>query len=84
MADFRTLMTEKVKRSREKHEPIHSCHEGYAVILEELDEFKAWVWMRRSQRDKSEMLKELVDVAAACERVAEDLGLVDAKAEEKK
>ena len=83
MPDFRALMTEKIKKSREKHEPIHSAHEGYAVILEELDEFKAWVWMRRSQRDKSEMLKELVDIAAACQRVAEDLGL-EAKPEEKK
>lgn len=77
MADFKALMSEKINRSREKHEPIHSAHESYAVILEELDEYKAWVWKRRSQRDKTEMLKELVDVAAACQRAAEDLGLVE-------
>ena len=47
-----------------KHPPFNSAHEGYAVILEEMDELKAHVWMKQKNRDVVEMRKEVVQVAA--------------------
>lgn len=67
----------EVMRARSLHEPINSAHEGYAVILEELDEFKMWVWMKRRERNPSMMLDELIQCAAMCARVAVDIGLMD-------
>lgn len=67
----------EVERARSLHEPINSAHEGYAVILEELDEFKLWVWMKRHERNPSLMLTELIQCAAMCVRVAVDIGLMD-------
>jgi hypothetical protein len=59
------------------HPPFHSAHEAYAVILEELDEFKAEVWKRPEGRDPLVMLKELAQVGAMAQRAAEDLLLID-------
>lgn len=80
---FQTVPTfaERVKhelsRARSKHTPINSAHEGYAVILEELDEFKKEVWKKRKERDPKQMLDELVQVGAMAQRVAEDLNLAE-------
>ncbi len=42
-----------------------SMHETYAVILEELDEFKTEVFKKSSARDRANMEKELIQVAAS-------------------
>lgn len=76
-SSFESLVSAELESARKKHALLNSAHEGYAVILEELDEFKAWVWKKREQRDKAAMLKELVSVAAMCQRTAEDIGLVN-------
>ena len=47
----------------EKWPGFHSAHEGYAVLLEEVDELKAHVWMRPSLRDVDAMRKEAIQVA---------------------
>ena len=44
--------------------PFNSAHEGYAVLLEEMDELKAEVWKKRHIRDINRMRKEAVQVAA--------------------
>lgn len=62
-------------RAVKQHAPLNSAHEAYAVILEELDEYKAEVWKKREQRDKHAMRAELVQLAAMCMRAVEDLGL---------
>jgi hypothetical protein len=46
------------------------------VILEELEEFKIETFKRRQNRDRSNMLRELIQTAAMCQRAAEDLGLI--------
>ena len=43
---------------------MNSAHEGYAVLLEEVDELKAHVWMKQSKRDYAAMRKEAIQVAA--------------------
>jgi hypothetical protein len=55
---------------------MNSAHEAWAVILEELEEFRLEVFKRRERRDCKAMLQELIQTAAMCQRAAEDLGLI--------
>lgn len=52
-------------RARQKHAPMHGAHEGYAVILEEVDELWDEVrgWQPNDKR-KEAMRKEALQVAA--------------------
>lgn len=56
-----------------KFEPFQSPHEGYAIILEELDELKAHVWTNQSRRDIEKMTKEAIQVAAMAVRFIHDV-----------
>ena len=73
MKTFDQLLAEEVAAAREEHVPINSAHEGYAVLLEEVEEFWDWVKMKRSNRVPKEMLTELVQIAAMAQRTAEDV-----------
>lgn len=76
-SDFLYLVEEELVAAREKHQgPIHSAHEAYGVIAEEVAEFFDQVRMRKTA--KAAMLSELVQVAAMCYRAAEDLQLLKA------
>lgn len=57
------------------HGKFSSAHEAYAVILEELDEFKIEVWKKRANRDLNNMRKELIQIAAMAVRSIHDLDL---------
>jgi NTP pyrophosphatase (non-canonical NTP hydrolase) len=73
-------MIAELARARAKHPRKQaSFHEGYAVLLEEVDEFWDWVKKRSSQRNSKKMLEELVQIAAMANRTAEDFGLVGRK-----
>ncbi len=48
----------------EKYGHFNSAHEGYAVLLEEVDELKLEVWKKRSKRDPENMYRECVQIAA--------------------
>lgn len=75
MSNFLELVATDLAKARAKHKGgMHSPHEAYGVILEELDEF--WDLVREQKPDKAEMLEELVSVAAMCNRAAEDLELI--------
>lgn len=63
---FELLVRAEIQSAREEHGPYVSDHEALGVILEELDEFKDWVWKRRKDRDPVKMIGELVQVAATC------------------
>ena len=56
-----------------KHGSFHSAHEGYAVILEELDELKEQVWEKRARRNPAKMRQEAVQTAAMAVRFIYDL-----------
>lgn len=70
---FREMVRVELEAARSKHpSKLNSRHEAYAVILEELDE----LWHEIKGDSKPErLLAELVQVAAMCQRMAEDLGL---------
>ena len=74
---FLGAVAAEATRATTKHPPLHSHHEAYAVILEELDEYKAEVWKQTKNRDKEAMRTELVQLAAMCVRAAVDLGLME-------
>jgi len=52
--------------------PFASAHEGFAVMLEEVDELKAHVWTKQKNRDLAEMKKEALQVAAMAMSIAAD------------
>src|SRR3989344_3081738 len=72
--NFTDLVQRYINLARRKH-PIgmHSAHEAYGVIAEELDEF--WELVKKDG-DKKDMLEELAHTAAMCQRAAEDLNLL--------
>lgn len=57
-------MIKEIVRARKQHGPMASAHEGYAVMLEEMDEFKDHVWMKQKNRDHVAMRKELIQLGA--------------------
>ena len=68
---FATEIRDELLRARSKFGPIASLHEGYAVILEELDEF--WEDVRSNDAERlNRAYQELVQVAAMAQRTAED------------
>lgn len=72
-ATFVELVEAELRRARLKNHAMRTRHEALAVILEEFEEFKAEVFKREA--DPAELLAELVQVAAMCQRAAEDLQL---------
>ncbi len=60
-------------RAASKFGAFASAHEGYAVILEELDELKAEVWKNRKTRDVAKMRAEACQVAAMALRFMVDV-----------
>jgi len=67
------LVDMEIKRATSKNPAFNSCHEGYAVILEELDELKEEVWLKKSRRNPKRMKAEAVQVAAMAIRFIVDL-----------
>lgn len=70
---FRQLVEKVMKANRLRHGRIASPHEGLALILEEVHELQDEVFHRKGKGDPFRMLNELVEIAALCERMAEDV-----------
>lgn len=69
---FLVLVEHELKRARTKHtKPLHSHHEAYAVVLEELAE--VWDEVRQQTANPQRIIAELIQVAAMCARWAEDV-----------
>jgi hypothetical protein len=73
---FQALVTSELQNARRHHAAINSLHEGWAVIYEELDELWDIARMRKEDRNRGDVLKELIQIAAMCQRTAEDLNLI--------
>lgn len=63
----------EIDTSRNKHKPFNSSHEGYAVLLEELDE--VWEEIKKSKHYilSNEAKQELIQVAAVAMRMINEL-----------
>jgi hypothetical protein len=73
---FQDLVVAEIQALRGKDKWIRSWHEGYGLIAEEVDEFWDEVKKKARLRDLDNALKELVQISALCQRVAEDLELL--------
>lgn len=71
------LVHKECRRAFASHSPFASAHEGYSVILEELDELWEEVKKRRNVRSNSKMLTEAIQVSAMCVRFIHDLKLLE-------
>lgn len=72
LADFDAVMLE-LEHARANFPPMHSEHEGYAIIKEELEE--AWDEIKKNpkKRDKAAIRAEMIQVAAMAIRFLGDL-----------
>ena len=73
MEDISREAAAEAQRASDKWPPFNSAHEGYAVLLEEVDELKAHVWTNQTKRDLDAMRTEAIQVAAMAIRFAHDI-----------
>jgi hypothetical protein len=69
------MIRDELCRAMELWAPMQSAHEGYAVILEEMDELWEHVKMNQNRRDLGKMRTEAVQLAAMAARFVADLTL---------
>ncbi len=67
------LVVDDLVYATRQNSTFNSAHEGYAVILEELDELKAEILKKRSERNPEELVKEATQVAAMAVRFMVDV-----------
>ena len=73
-ARFLNHVAEEIKQASAQYAPMNSLHEGYAVILEELDELWDECRKKHCDRNRYRIYRELVQIAAMACRTATDLG----------
>lgn len=61
----------ELSRALSLHGPMHGPHEGYAVLLEEVDEL--WDEVRKRHPDPAAMRKEAIQIAAMALRFVYDV-----------
>ena len=62
MKDIVALMVDELGRANKVYKPFNSAHEGYAVMLEEMDEL--FDEIRKKRPDKNLMQDEAIQVGA--------------------
>ena len=77
MPTFNELVWSQLLKMRVKKRPIYSYHEGASIVREEYEEFWDEVKLKSEKRNPERILAELIDVVCGCQRIAEDMGLVD-------
>jgi len=73
MIKFTKLVEDELLRARKNHGPQTSYHEGYAILLEEVDELWDEVRKKGSNRNHNDTLMELVQIATCAQKMAEDV-----------
>jgi hypothetical protein len=64
-------VTDELVSATSVYGPMTTAHEGYAVILEEVDELKAEVW--KKHKDPARMREEAIQIAAMAMRFVIDI-----------
>lgn len=64
---------QEVNRAAMDYRAFTSPHEGYAILLEKMDDLKEQVWKKPGTRDFNAMRKEAVQVAAMALRFIADV-----------
>lgn len=64
---------DELQRAKVHGESFSSLHEAYAVILEELDEVWEVTKLKRKNRDREELRKEFVQIAAMAVKAIDSL-----------
>ena len=64
-------IAQEVMRARGKFAKFHSAHEGYSVILEEVDEL--WDEVKKQYHEGPNMREEAVQIAAMAVRFLTDI-----------
>ena len=64
---------QELARARKTFPPFNSAHEGYAVILEEVEELKAEVFWKKGEERKRLARAEAIQVAAMAIRFILDV-----------
>ncbi len=73
---FSNIVAEELARARSCFpRPQVSAHEGFALLKEEIDELWDIVKLKPHDRDPDAMFKELVQIAAISQRMAEEIVL---------
>ena len=68
-----TLVKQELEKAQRNYEPMSSAHEGWAVILEEVDELWEEVKKKPSTRSFDRMEHEAIQVAAMAVRFLIDI-----------
>jgi len=71
------LVKEELNKKRKKNKFVSSPHEGYALILEEVDELWEEVKKKQSLHNKQMMLDEAKQIAARAIMFMQDVCDVD-------
>jgi hypothetical protein len=72
MLDLMVQVGNEFQRASSLYPPFHSAHEGYAVLLEEVEELWDEVKKSPKKRDPAKMREEAVQVAAMALRFLHD------------
>jgi len=75
LTDLFNEVYQEFMRARQIHKQFNSAHEGYAVILEELEELWLEVKKRKADQSPERVRKEAIQVAAMAVRFIYDLGI---------
>lgn len=63
----------ELEAAQKRFPPMNTAHEGYAIILEELDELWGHVRIKQGMRLSHEMRREAIQIAAMALRFAHDV-----------
>lgn len=71
--DLEQAIHDEIMSAQHQYPPFNTAHEGYAVLLEEVDELWEHVKVKQGKRDGEAMQKEAIQIAAMAIRFAMDV-----------
>ncbi len=75
LAIFLDDVQREVIKAANKYPPFNSAHEGYAVLLEEVDELWAEVKRKQGERNPEALIDEAIHVAAMAARFVVEIAI---------